>query len=473
MTPAQSEWPLPAEYWIELTSTCPFDCVFCSRKTVRGKGQAMNFATYQRLLSEIGHPRTIRLNYAGESMHYPHLIEAVRMAVATGAIVEMVTALASARADTLNELLETGIHDLCVSLHTLDEKRFAEIYRYGDLGKMLDRLHEISAFAKRRPEFHFEIAFVAMARNIDELPAIAALAERLGARRLVVHPVIRRDDIPEEFAAERVDGRLTESFRQQLRDQVDRAREAVTTLPVAISSPELETDLPAKPGAAFECAAPLPAGARIVNCHQSPFDTVHVLANGDVVTCEVRDQIPLGNLERESFREIWNGVSYRQFRKGFHAGINSHCRNCAYKIVALPGTVATPGPVAPKAGPTRWRQRLRLAPLTLGVQMRSAPILPHCPGVPARRVLRLRRGSQPIAPGFRYSSPNTTTSRSSPTRWAHSRARSARWMNPRTCWSSSTVRLLSVIANWPHVFRIVAGCFLSSRSDSAVPFAPA
>ena len=28
-------WPLPRVLWIELTSRCPFDCVFCSRKALR------------------------------------------------------------------------------------------------------------------------------------------------------------------------------------------------------------------------------------------------------------------------------------------------------------------------------------------------------------------------------------------------------------------------------------------------------
>ena len=30
---------LPRILWIELTSRCPFDCVFCSRAILRGAGQ--------------------------------------------------------------------------------------------------------------------------------------------------------------------------------------------------------------------------------------------------------------------------------------------------------------------------------------------------------------------------------------------------------------------------------------------------
>ena len=42
--------PLPTELWVELTSKCPFDCVFCSRRLRRGDGQHMDFALYRALL---------------------------------------------------------------------------------------------------------------------------------------------------------------------------------------------------------------------------------------------------------------------------------------------------------------------------------------------------------------------------------------------------------------------------------------
>ena len=35
---------LPRVLWIELTSRCPFDCVFCSRKLLRGAGKHLDFA---------------------------------------------------------------------------------------------------------------------------------------------------------------------------------------------------------------------------------------------------------------------------------------------------------------------------------------------------------------------------------------------------------------------------------------------
>jgi len=73
--PAQARTAqLPRVLWIELTSRCPFDCVFCSRRLLRGAGRHLDFDLYRRLIAELDAPEIVRLNYSGESAHYPHLV---------------------------------------------------------------------------------------------------------------------------------------------------------------------------------------------------------------------------------------------------------------------------------------------------------------------------------------------------------------------------------------------------------------
>jgi MoaA/NifB/PqqE/SkfB family radical SAM enzyme len=56
MDPDTMTAPLPRVLWIELTSKCPLDCVFCSRRAVRGDGEHMDFGLYERLLGELDRP---------------------------------------------------------------------------------------------------------------------------------------------------------------------------------------------------------------------------------------------------------------------------------------------------------------------------------------------------------------------------------------------------------------------------------
>lgn len=70
----------PRVLWVELTSKCPLDCVFCSRKTRRGAGEHMPYGLFESLVRQISDPRTFLLNYSGESTVYPDLIPAMRLA---------------------------------------------------------------------------------------------------------------------------------------------------------------------------------------------------------------------------------------------------------------------------------------------------------------------------------------------------------------------------------------------------------
>lgn len=327
---------LPTTLWIELTSKCPFDCVFCSRKLLRGDGEHMDFGLFRSILEQLDRPEMIRLNYSGESIHYPRLGEAIRLAAATGAVTELVTALASVTPAALREILECGLDRLSVSLHALDSSLFRQLYRFSSLEAMRQRIDQfLEIRAKLGARTTLDFAFVAMDSNLGELGSLAALAESLGVSDISVHPVLKRDPIPADFSRETTGLTLTEDFRGRLGDAVSDARRRHPSVRIQVANPAATTghtvlDVPAHfPG-------PLPSGARIATCEQSPWETVHILANGDVMPCEVQDKIALGNLRNQTLAEVWRGDRYRAFRHRYSAGRNPHCRECPWKSAYRP-----------------------------------------------------------------------------------------------------------------------------------------
>lgn len=331
---------VPTIAWIELTSRCPFDCVFCSRKLLRGNGMHMDFALYTRLIESLSEPEIIRLNYSGESVHYPHLVEAVRLAAKTGAAVELVTVLAALPAHKVEALAHSGLSQLTVSVHTLDPAQFRQIYRFGELSGLCERLEKMIALAPTAPRpLNIDLAFVAMQRNLAQLPAVVAYAASLGLAKVAVHPVIRRDPIEERFAEELDGDRLRPAFAEQIGTLVQELRAQYPQMAIELSTPEV-----AGTGASADSidANPryfpglLPATARIAGCDQDPWQTMHVLADGRVVSCEERDQLPLGDLRTHSLVQIWHSPEYRQFRRLHLLGQDPHCRRCPYKQVYKP-----------------------------------------------------------------------------------------------------------------------------------------
>lgn len=80
-----------------------------------------------------------------------------------------------------------------------------------------------------------------------------------------------------------------------------------------------------------------PQGAQPVRTCELPFYKMYILASGDVVLCcmDWRRQVVLGNVGRQSLREIWNGEAYRRIRRLHIEGRDGEiglCKQCSYTL---------------------------------------------------------------------------------------------------------------------------------------------
>ena len=307
----------PSVIWIELTSKCPLRCVFCSRENLRGEGEHMTMEMLESILSSLDRPEIIRLNYSGESANYPWLIEAIAESKAvTRAHVEMVTSLVSMPMGTIRKLAGSGIDRLSISLHSLDHKRFPILYGGGSLDAFEQRLECLLQTARQESQPPaIDFAVVAMHSNVTELPALVSLAAKSGASSLSIHPVIQRLGVPRRFDIETDgEGRLNEAFQRALDSNVKAARDANPGVRVCVARPP---DL-GHHGGAF-------------TCEQNPFETVHVLSNGDVVPCEVMDRKAIGNLRSSTLRDIWRGSGYGDFLDQYAKNEIPECASCIFR----------------------------------------------------------------------------------------------------------------------------------------------
>jgi GT2 family glycosyltransferase/MoaA/NifB/PqqE/SkfB family radical SAM enzyme len=329
----------PRILWVELTSKCPFDCVFCSRKTRRGHGEHMPYALFEALVRQVSDPRTFLLNYSGESTVYPELILAIRLARSTGAGVELVSALATASDSLIHQLSTAGLTRLTVSVHAATAGAFNDIYRHSSLEALRSRLElfvELCRGIRNPPAV--DLAFVAMQDNLDQFQAIAEWAQALGLSGISIFPIIRRDNIPIVFPRELADtGSHRAEFQEALNRRVEACRRQIPEIPITICNPQFTNGVQALGEAPRACPGELPAGARIYSCEQNPWETAHVLSNGDVVPCEVHDRSPVGNLARQTLAEIWRGEAYERFRQSYRAGELAACRSCPWKSAYIPG----------------------------------------------------------------------------------------------------------------------------------------
>ena len=289
----------PEVVWLELTSKCPFDCTFCSRRNRRGAGLHMPIAKVAQVCSELRGASVIRLNYSGESVNHPEFDHALWLAAQTGAQTELVTALASTPTSHLRAFVDHGLDRVSISLHTLDAEQFQRIYRFSSLEQLRGKVAELVEYKRERgatkPVLDFSV--VAMRENLGQLPALAGYARELGIRIVTVHAVIRRDPADADMSWELAGPQqLSEAFAHELRAALDSVSTAIPEVAVTVSRPAAAT-----------------TGAGPFTCEQNPFETTHILADGTVVPCEVLDCKSLGDLNRNAFGQIWGARRIERF----------------------------------------------------------------------------------------------------------------------------------------------------------------
>jgi MoaA/NifB/PqqE/SkfB family radical SAM enzyme len=329
--------PVPKTLWVELTSKCPFDCIFCTRRVRFGAGRDLDFETYRRLIAELESPDFIGLNYSGESIYYPKLLEAIKLAASTGASTELVTAFSTISKRLLRGIVASGLDRLAISLHTMDPQQYETIYRFGTLDllkRRIDDFLEIKAsLGVQTPRLGF--CFVAIHENLDQLLPVVEYAQAIGIPELSIHPVLGRHPVAHDFSRELSSNRLRDEFKDSLWRAVAAVRAAHPGFVVNVLNPDLDPNPHLGPRPEY-FPLPVPTNARIYSCDQSPFESVHILASGAVVVCEVHDEVVLGNLHEQSLREIWHGDAYAEFRRKYVRAAVPECRTCVWKQAYLP-----------------------------------------------------------------------------------------------------------------------------------------
>ena len=162
----------------------------------------------------------------------------------------------------------------------------------------LRNIRDVRRECDGRPRLYIE--FILMRRNVQDIVPVAGLAAQFGALQVNYKAmwVLTPDLLEESFWR---DARLA----MQIRGEIATAREY--GIPIGCSVwPELST---------VEQPAAIPSSCPC----QDPWCKAHVVVDGQVSFC-CMGQTWIGDLNRESFEQIWNGKEASRYRKGLQSG---------------------------------------------------------------------------------------------------------------------------------------------------------
>ena len=337
-----------AKVYIEPTNRCNLQCVTCIRNSWDEPLGEMTPVAFARIIDGLRHlpsPPNILFGGLGEPLSHPNIVEMVREAKAIGSFVELITNGMLLDKSMSLQLVDAGLDVLWVSLDGATPESYKDVRLGAALPKILDNLADfrhsrwtrhygVSLDIFHKPQLG--IVFVAMKRNIADLPAVFRLASRSGALNFMVTNVLPyTPDMQDEIL-----------YSRSLNDA------AYTTSPWfgSMDFPKIDIN-PATREAFYHAmrsdhSMSIAGGSLGERNNRCPFIEKGALAirwDGEVSPClallhnhktylyryeRSLKRYTVGNVLEQSIEEIWNKPEYLTFRRRLQEFNFSPCTQC-------------------------------------------------------------------------------------------------------------------------------------------------
>jgi radical SAM protein with 4Fe4S-binding SPASM domain len=284
---------LPVSLSTELTNNCNLHCPQCASGSglMERKHGFMETDLFIKVMKELG-PYLYNLNlyFQGEPMLHPLLFTFLENSRDIHTVVSTNGHFLSD--ENAEKIVKSRLNKLIISVDGLDQKTYSAYRVDGDLNRVLDGIKTISLIKEKfRSSLEIELQFLVNRYNEAQIPAV------------------------KQFAA---------SVRAKLR---------LKSMQI-INSREIEAWQPSKE--IFRRYGMEDGHYTIKNsfknrCARMWFNPV-ITWDGKVVPCcfDKDAEYVMGDLNNDSFRDIWDGPKYRIFRKSILTGRHmiEMCRNC-------------------------------------------------------------------------------------------------------------------------------------------------
>ena len=307
--------PLPRELQVEVTGACNLRCRMClvSYRPALGKTTgAMDLETFKQIVDELPDLRRVTMQGLGEPLLAPDFFAMLEYLAERGVEMGFNTNGTLLTRERAERLVDLGVSWLHVSLDGATAPTYEDIRGRSNfelvrrnISGLVDVMRERGA---SRPEL--ELVFVAMRRNVHELPALVRLAGELGVPTVWVQNLSHSfsDTDPAGSYREIREYAAAEALWAAPNDEAERtfaeARSLADELGVKLRLPRVEEpDVGRKPGTP--------------GCGW-PFTSAYVTHDAKVQPCCAvmgADRAVLGDARAEGFAAVWENDAYREFRE--------------------------------------------------------------------------------------------------------------------------------------------------------------
>jgi radical SAM protein with 4Fe4S-binding SPASM domain len=320
---------LPRALQVEVTAACNLRCQMCLvsyREPLDRHSASLDFERFKALVDALPELEVVTLQGLGEPLMAPDLFPMLEYGATRGLRMGFNTNATLLTRATAERLIAARVDWLHVSLDGATAQTYESIRAQSSFAKVADNVRGLVELMRKRgaDRPRLSLVFVAMRRNLHELPAVVRLAAEWGIPTLRVQNLSHSfsDTDPagayreiREFAAAEA---LWQSPSAVDAAVFDEARAVAAARGVALRLPELDVD-----------AAPVTSGR---GC-EWPWTSAYVRHDGRVQPCCMvmgGDRAILGDLATATFPDVWRSDGYEAFRAALETDRPpAVCRGCS------------------------------------------------------------------------------------------------------------------------------------------------
>ena len=325
----RSEAP-PVCLYLEVTNRCNLLCETCPRTFETLEPPAdMSWELFTRIVDQVPDIARVVLHGVGEPMLVEALPRMIRYLKDRGTYVLFNTNGTLMQPRRFQELIDTGLDELRVSLDAADRASYARVRGRDyfdrivrDVGRFIAHQRATGAATPR-----VSLWLTGLKETVDQLPAFVRLAAAMGVEEVHLQRLVFDEA---GYGMARADLSLFESTRNEELAAIEAAQAIGRDLGVTLdASGATEPGLSLKRGADDQPWA---------TCRR-PWSLMYFTAHGRALPCciapfSVRGygNYTLGDATQATLREIWNGAAYRDFRGSLLSDAPpAPCRNCGLR----------------------------------------------------------------------------------------------------------------------------------------------
>jgi radical SAM protein with 4Fe4S-binding SPASM domain len=291
---------MPVSVSMELTNNCNLSCPHCSSGSgiMKRKRGFMDIGLFRKVMNELApYLYNVNLYFQGEPMLHPQFFSFLNNCRDNNTIVSTNGHFLSE--ENSEKLALSALTKLIISIDGMDQESYSAYRINGNLEKVTEGLKNVSSSVKiNHSSLKIEIQFLVNAYNEHQIPLVKELAKKVKATlRLKSMQIVDKSEIGSWLPSGK-------KFRRYI----------------------------------------LKDGEYIINnslpdrCARLWFNPV-VTWDGKVVPCcfDKDAEYVMGDLNTDSFSEIWDGPKYRIFRKSILTGRDmiEICRNCTSGLAGV------------------------------------------------------------------------------------------------------------------------------------------